>query len=426
MKNIYSLLFLFSLVFAGCNSTDSYDPERNYSVIQKDLTAKFILAEDSTVIELPAGHFLFDKSLSLEGKKHVIIKGKGIDKTVLSFKGQTDGAEGLRITNCNNITLEDFTVEDAAGDNIKVMDTKGITFRRMKVAWTGRINEENGAYGFYPVMCDGVLIEECVSMGSSDAGLYVGQSENVIIRNNIVYQNVAGIESENSDNVQIYGNEVYDNTGGILVFNLPGLSRYGSNIKVFENNVYNNNRKNFSVPGAIVGYVPAGTGMIILATSNVEVYQNSIKGHKTAGISIVSYELIKAMDEMNDKKPAESELPEGVAAFNSDYESDPDYDPFPGKIYLHNNIYDNDKWIPDLNSDMGKLLLLKNGVKTPDVVIDGILPVDYITNNGRVNDLYKICIEEKPGMKFLYLDAENDFEGMHENVNNYKCEQFIL
>jgi len=28
----------------------------------------------------------------------VTIKGKGKDKTILSFKGQKDGAEGLRIT----------------------------------------------------------------------------------------------------------------------------------------------------------------------------------------------------------------------------------------------------------------------------------------------------------------------------------------
>ncbi|QCK13859.1 parallel beta-helix domain-containing protein [Mangrovivirga cuniculi] len=425
MKINYSILILFILLIVSCQSKNSYDPERNYSDIQKDLTAKFILAEDSSVIELPEGHFLFDKSLSLEGKSHLTIRGKGIDKTVLSFKGQTDGAEGLRITNCNNITLEDFTVEDAAGDNIKVMDTKGITFRRMKVAWTGKINEDNGAYGFYPVMCDGVVIEECESMGSSDAGVYVGQSENVVIRNNIVYQNVAGIESENSDNVEIYGNEVYDNTGGILVFNLPGLSRYGRNIKVYENNVYNNNRKNFSVPGAIVGYVPAGAGMIILATSNVEVYKNVIKGHKTGGIAIVSYELIKAMDEMNDDKPEDADLPDGIAAFNADYESDPNYDPYPGKIYLHNNVYDNDKWIPDLNSDMGKMLLVKNGFKTPDIIIDGILPDNYLVENGSVNDTYKICIDEE-NIKFLYLDAENDFEGMNENDKNYKCEQTIL
>ena len=60
-----------------------------------------------------------------------------MDKTVLSFKIQENGAEGLKITNSENIILEDFTIEDAAGDNIKITDTKGITIRRIKSAWTG-------------------------------------------------------------------------------------------------------------------------------------------------------------------------------------------------------------------------------------------------------------------------------------------------
>ena len=38
--------------------------------------------------------FLFSQSLSLDNKTHLTIKGKGMDKTVLSFKGQTSGAEG--------------------------------------------------------------------------------------------------------------------------------------------------------------------------------------------------------------------------------------------------------------------------------------------------------------------------------------------
>jgi polygalacturonase len=98
----------------------------------------------------------------------VVIKGKGIDKTVLSFKGQKQVAEGIRIDNCKDITIEDLTVEDTAGDNIKVQDTDGITFRRVKSAWTGKIGTENGAYGLYLVICKNVLIEECEVLGSSE------------------------------------------------------------------------------------------------------------------------------------------------------------------------------------------------------------------------------------------------------------------
>ena len=67
------------------NRPDSYDPERNYQDIEDELLTQFIIATDSSVIELPEGHFLFSKSLTLDGVSHVTIKGKGIDKTVLSF-----------------------------------------------------------------------------------------------------------------------------------------------------------------------------------------------------------------------------------------------------------------------------------------------------------------------------------------------------
>ena len=212
-------------VIIGCNVAPTHDPERNYSSIEKSLLSEMLLAKDSTVIQLEEGHFVFKNSLILDSKKSITLRGRGIDKTVLSFKIQENGSEGLKITNSQNIILEDFTIEDA-GDNIKVTDTKGIIFRRIKSAWTGKVNEKNGAYALYPMVCENVLIEECEVLCASDAGIYVGQSKNVIIRNNNVYWNVAGIKSENSENVAIYNNQIYNNAGGILVFNLPGLTRY--------------------------------------------------------------------------------------------------------------------------------------------------------------------------------------------------------
>jgi len=421
MKIYHGLIasLIFVILWRCGTNNDSYDPERNYQDKEREILTQFIIAEDSSVIELPEGHFLFSRSLIMDGKNHITIRGKGIDKTVLSFKGQQEGAEGIRITNSNNITLEDFTVEDASGDNIKVMDTDGITFRRVKVAWTGAINEKNGAYGFYPVICKNVLIEECESMGASDAGLYVGQSEDVIIRNNKVYQNVAGIESENSDRVEIYGNECWDNTGGILVFNLPGLTRYGQNIKVYDNLVYENNRENFAVPGAIVGTIPPGSGIIVLATKNVDVFNNEIKDHKTVGVSVISYELMSAMEDNEAEQPD----PEtGVRGIQTDFRSDKKYDPYSGQISIYNNQFENDHWLPYLGSDFGKLFLFKLGFNIPDVALDGIKPDDYYLADSVVNQKYKVCIDEPQPISFVDLDAGNDFENLSTDVTKFKCQ----
>ena len=143
------------------------------------------------------------------------------------------------------------------------------------------------------------MIEECEVLGASDAGIYVGQSKNVIIRNNKVYWNVAGIEIENSENVAIYNNQAHNNTGGILVFDLPGLTRYGRKIKGYDNEVYDNNLFNFAPPGNIVGAVPSGTGIMVLATREVEIYNNKLENNNTIEVAAVSYALI---DAMNDQK----------------------------------------------------------------------------------------------------------------------------
>ena len=86
----------------------------------------------------------------------------------------------------------------------------------------------------------------------------------------------AGVEIENSSNSEVYDNEAVDNTGGILVFDLPNLSREGERTKVYNNIVRHNNITNFAPGGSIVGVVPTGTGMLIMAFDDVEVFNNVI------------------------------------------------------------------------------------------------------------------------------------------------------
>ena len=219
---------------------------------------------------------MFTRSLTMDGKSNVVIRGKGMDQTILSWKNQQEGAQGFLVSNSRNIVLQDFSVEDAKGDNLKINDTRGITIRRIRSVWSGGPVTENGAYAIYPVQCTNVLMEECVAMGSSDAGIYVGQSDSVIIRRNVAYWNVAGIEAENSRWVEIYENETYDNTGGLLVFDLPGLTQYGHTSRVHHNRIHDNNHENFAQAGNIVASIPPGSGVMILATHDLDFFENEI------------------------------------------------------------------------------------------------------------------------------------------------------
>lgn len=422
MKKIVTLLFVLVgfviLLFFWPNSMPSYNPDRNYIDLEAQILEAFILAKDSSTIQLPEGHFLFSQSLTLDAKKHVTIRGMGMDKTILSFKGQSQGAEGIKITNSEHIIIEDLGIEDAIGDNIKISDTDTLTLRNIRSAWRGKVSTANGAYALYPVLCTQVLIEGCEAIGASDAGIYVGQSENVIIRNNKVFYNVAGIESENSSHVQIYGNEVFQNTSGLLIFNLPELTVYGNHVKAYNNSIFNNNITNFGVKGSIVSAVPKGTGVVIMATQYVDFYDNIVKDHKTANLSVVSYEVFAAEQDPANNTLGEAAEAKGLRAINTGFKADLKYNAYPGHVSIHKNLFENRFNFPTLSNDFGKLWYFKNGANIPDIAYDGILPQGVKLQDPQV----QLCIKHNNEASFAFLDAANDFRNFSNDLEPFNCE----
>ncbi|MFB0908460.1 MAG: parallel beta-helix domain-containing protein, partial [Spirosomataceae bacterium] len=193
------LLLAFSFIVAlySC-SNDSNTKSVEISDLPKaseeqieELVAAFIEAEDGSTIEIPEGFYELNTQLILDAVSDVTIKGSGMRSCILSFKNLTTGGEGMKIAG-DNITLEGFTVIDAPGDDIKTQHCDGITFRDVNTTWTHTDLAKSGTYGIYPVQCNNVLIENCEVSHSRDAGIYVGQSTNIIVRNNYVFEHVAG------------------------------------------------------------------------------------------------------------------------------------------------------------------------------------------------------------------------------------------
>jgi len=402
------LILWFALGLAACREKDVQPAV--WKSIEASLQEQLILAEDGGTIELPEGHFMFTRTLSLDGKKSITIRGKGMDKTVLSWKNQTEGAQGMLISNGYNIKLEDFTLQDAKGDNLKVTNTRGIILRRIRSQWSDGPKTENGAYALYPVLCTRVLIEECVAMGASDAGIYVGQSDTVVIRKNKAYWNVAGIEAENSKYVEIHSNEAYENTGGILVFDLPGLTTYGHTTRVYNNVIRDNNLKNFARKGNIVASIPPGSGLMILATHDAEASYNKIYHNKTVGVGIISYELVAALTE------GEADAPQaeaGVQTVNNRFREDSLYNPYPYNILIHRNEFRNHHFFPSLNHEIGKLLAWKSLLRPPDILYDGITRLQQ--------EDPKICLGDNGKIRFINLDAAHDFKNLSTDPSPFEC-----
>ena len=255
---------------------------------QERLQTALLDAKPGDVVQLAAGRYELTDGLSLD-VNDVTVQGAGADATVLSFKGQKGAGEGLLITS-DNVTVRDLAVEDTRGDGVKSKGSDQISFVNVRVEWTGGPNEKNGAYGVYPVSSTNVLIDKVVVKGASDAGIYVGQSKNIVVKRSRAEFNVAGIEIENSMNADVFDNVATRNTGGILVFDLPNLPQMGGHsTRLFRNKVVNNDTPNFAPKGNIVANVPVGTGVMIMANRNVHVFENEIDGNQSTGVMLVSY-----------------------------------------------------------------------------------------------------------------------------------------
>ena len=367
---LYCLGLLSTVCFASTvYISPSEDP---YTEIQEAL----ILASPGDVIHLSAGLYELEDSLSID-VNNLVLEGEGIDETVLSFKNQLSGAQGLSVTS-DNVILRDFAVENAKGDAIKVKGVDGISFIRVRTEWTGGPSSENGAYGLYPVESKNVLIDSCVAIGASDAGIYVGQSENIIVKNSIAEFNVAGIEIENSYYADVFNNYASNNTGGILVFDLPDIPQQGGHhIRVFNNKSVNNNTDNFAPEGNIVGEVPRGSGIIIQANSHVEIFDNDIGDNDTINIAVVTY------------------------GYDTDDES---YYPHPRAIQIHGNRFGRSGYNPDLETgELAKILFEISGGDMPDIFWDGILPLPQILFGQPKED--KIVLGDNGDASFLTINA---------------------
>ena len=222
-----------------------------------------------------------------------------------------------------------------------------------------------------------MLIDGCIAIGASDAGVYVGQSENIIVRNTEAYFNVAGIEIENSYYADVYDNVAENNTAGILVFDLPDLPKQGGKfVRVFNNISSNNNTENFAPEGNIVGQVPKGTGLVIRANRHVEVFKNTFENNSTIGVALVAGDLESG---------------------------DESYDPYPRNIQIYNNYFKNSGYDPDFNrGELSPLLVeISNGFQ-PDIMWDGILPFWQNVFGQKKGE--RLVLDSNNDAKFLNLD----------------------
>ncbi|HLW55500.1 MAG TPA: parallel beta-helix domain-containing protein [Candidatus Angelobacter sp.] len=382
-------VMLIAAALTGCS-------QQSPANFQKQLQEQLIKAKAGDVIEVPEGKFQFDRTLSLTADK-VTIRGKGMDKSILSFAGQKEGGSGL-LVKANDFVIEDMAIEDSAGDGLTIQGGSNITVRRVRVEWTRGPNGSNGPYAIYPTECKNVLVEDSVAKGASDAGFYIGQSDMVVMRRNRAEFNVDGYEVENAQHVDVYDNVATHNTGGLGVFNLPSLPKQGGKlVRVFHNQIYDNNTANFAPKslGAIY-HLPTGTGMYVMAINNVEVFENKIHDNNTTNLYVIAYN--PSLGEIKDAR----------------------YSPFSGQVYIHDNEISGGGKSPDVRQDDVKALSTVLGGALPDVLYDGVVDPQVRAAKKGPNPA-QICIANNGDFSFLNFDGGNGFKHPVKDVKVYNC-----
>jgi parallel beta-helix repeat protein len=242
--------------------------------------------DPGTTLVLGAGTFTLTNQITIRTSGAHLI-GQGIDTTTLDFGSTTAQVNGVDAMG-DDFLIQDLTVLDARKDGIRVEASKGVVYRRIRVTSTTASATTNGAYGIYPVRSQNVLVENSIAENASDAGLYVGQCQHVIVRNNHVSGNVAGLEIENTQYADVFGNTAEDNTGGIVVFDLPGNPIVGRDVRLHGNVIRNNNHVNFGAAGTTVASIPVGTGTFAMASRRVEITGNTYENNHTGDIALIS------------------------------------------------------------------------------------------------------------------------------------------
>src|SRR5690349_2249763 len=304
-----------------------------------DMEVAMTLASVGDVIQFECGYFDLATTLQLINTEDIRIKGCGKDRTVLSF-ARNNLPEGILAVNVGGLVVEDLTVLDTSGNGIEMRGVYNATLRRVRAMWSsngGRtspdritadnfddenfkrlhvactdpatqdpdapenaggdttspdytVSDKSGRYGIYPVSSDYVLIEDTESVGASDAGIYVGQTNRAIIRNSRAAYNVFGFEIENVQGGEYDRNVAECNTGGFLIYDLDNLRQYGDRSRMHGNVSRMNNTYNFTA-GGFVANVPPGSGMITLSYDRIDIFNNDFRDNNTGGIIHASYEL---------------------------------------------------------------------------------------------------------------------------------------
>ena len=369
---------------------------KSYSPLEKRIAR----ARPGDLIDVAEGVYPISHPMRIRSRG-VTLKGAAKGRTVLDFTRQVSGNQALEIA-APDVLIADLTLRNAYGDGIVVANTQRVSLRRIRVDWTSRRQPLPGAVGVHLLHVEDALIDRVDVYGAADAGMYLGQSRQVIVQASVAAASVTGLVIANCEFVDVMRSLFTHNSLGVVVVNLPNLPDAISNsVRILHNRIVDNNLSNAPARDVVLGKLPAGTGIAVIAHDRVAIFDNDISDNPAAGVLIASY------------------------LFTGLTYQDPTFDPYAESLHVYNNRFARNGLAPTADT-----LKLVNSELPPgfgiDIARDGFSD-DHKLVNGRVPEALRICLHDNMrgngAAHFVDLDAIEDYSRPATDARPFACRQ---
>jgi nitrous oxidase accessory protein NosD len=191
------------------------------------------------------------------------------------------GDAGTRI---HRFRVQGFTVRGFPDFGIYLACVDDFSIRRND-------SEDNGEYSIFPVRsAHGRMTRNVAARTRTDACLYVGESEDVLVDHNRASDCQIGLQIENCRHVRMRHNRATGNTAGIIVDVVDDRQlTVSADNEVTGNLVRDNNRPNSAGPGDETFDLLPGIGIVLNGADRNVFAHNRIEGHALAGFALTNF-----------------------------------------------------------------------------------------------------------------------------------------